>query len=50
MGSASELEYFLLLANDLKFLDSTAHLRTTTDTQDVKRMLAALISRLRAES
>jgi four helix bundle protein len=50
MGSASELEYFLLLAHDLKLLDKAVHESATIETQDVKRMLAALISRLKAES
>lgn len=50
MGSASELEYFLLLARDLKFLDKTTHERVTTDAQEIKRMLASLIARLKAES
>jgi four helix bundle protein len=50
MGSASELEYFLLLATDLKHLKQAQQQRLTTDTQEIKRMLAALIAKLRADS
>lgn len=50
MGSASELEYFLLLAADLKHLEPALAKSLTTDTQEIKRMIAALISRLKAES
>ena len=50
MGSASELEYFLLLAADLKHLKQALQQRLTTDTQEIKRMLAALIAKLKAES
>ena len=50
MGSASETEYLSLLANDLKFLNGDSHRKLSTDTAEVKRMLAALITKLRAES
>ena len=50
MGSASELEYFLLLAADLKHLKRAVQQRLTTDTQELKRMLAALIAKLKADS
>jgi four helix bundle protein len=49
MGSASELEYFLLLAADLKHLKQALQQRLTTDTQEIKRMLASLIAKLRAD-
>ena len=49
MGSASELEYHLLLALDLHVLDQDTHTRLSNDTTEVKRMLAALIQRVRAE-
>ena len=45
-GSASELEYFLLLARDLEFLDGVAHDTLDTDIQEIKRMLASLIARV----
>ena len=50
LGSASELEYFILLARDLTLLKDDLPDRLTADTQEVKRMLTALIARLRADS
>jgi four helix bundle protein len=50
MGSASELEYFLLLAHDLTFLANDDHERITGEAQEIKRMLTALTARLRADS
>ncbi len=50
MGSASELEYFLLLAHDLRFLTADARDGLLNNLQEVKRMLAALIARLKADS
>ncbi len=50
MGSASELEYHLLLASDLKFLDGSNYERLATEATEVKRMLTSLIQKLNAES
>ena len=50
MGSASELEYHLLLAHDLAFLDMPNYERLTGETMEVKRMLATLIRKLKADS
>jgi four helix bundle protein len=50
MGSASELEYHLLLAHDLDLLSDSDHRRLAQDTIEVKRMLAALIRRLKTDS
>jgi len=50
MGSASELEYELLLAHDLAILQSTQYNHLSKEVTDVKRMLAALINRLRADN
>lgn len=47
MGSASELEYHLLLAKDLKLLKPAAYEQLTEATVEVKRMLSALIQKLR---
>ncbi len=47
MGSASELEYHLLLALDLRFLSHEKHDQLAGDTTEVKRMLAALIQKVR---
>ena len=50
MGSANELEYHLLLAHDLKLLDRQIFNLLTSDTSEVKRMLASFIKKLKAES
>ena len=50
MGSASELEYELLLAGDLKLLNPADYQQLESAVTEVKRMLSALICKLRAES
>ena len=50
MGSASELEYHLLLAHDLELLKSLDYQRLSEEVVEVKRMLASLIHKLRADS
>jgi four helix bundle protein len=47
MGSASELEYHLLLARDLGYLQITAYDPLHNATCEVKRMLAVFITKLR---
>jgi four helix bundle protein len=47
MGSASELEYHLLLATDLKLLKPKDYDELSQRTVEVKRMLSAFIRRLR---
>ena len=47
MGSASELEYHLLLARDLGYLDTRWYQDLSQRTQEVKRMLSTFITRLR---
>jgi four helix bundle protein len=49
MGSASELEYHLLLSRDLRFLEKDDHDRTQAQVVEVKRMLAGLIRKIDAE-
>jgi four helix bundle protein len=49
LGSASELEYFLLLARDLGYLEHAAHETLEAGVREVKRMLAALVGRLTGE-
>ncbi len=49
MGSASELEYQLLLTKDLNMLGPTDYDRLTENTIEVKRMLTSLIQRLKAD-
>jgi len=48
MGSASELEYHLLLAHDLAMLGESEYRSLEGQVVEVKRMLSAFISRLRA--
>jgi four helix bundle protein len=47
MGSASELEYHLLLARDLGYLDSQQYQDLSQRTQQIKRMLSTFIIKLR---
>ncbi|MGH2615398.1 MAG: four helix bundle protein [Thermomicrobiales bacterium] len=47
MGSANELEYHLLLARDLGYLQPTHYERLTAEAQGVAKMLASFIARLR---
>ena len=49
-GSASELEYHLLLARDLHYLQTSDHEKLAAETTEVKRMLTALMQKLIAES
>ena len=46
-GSASELEYHLLLAHDLDHLDDSAHQRLAAEVAEVKKMLTSLTCRVR---
>jgi four helix bundle protein len=50
MGSASELEYQLLLARDLEIMKLLDFQRLSGEVIEVKKMLAALIHKLRADS
>jgi four helix bundle protein len=50
MGSASELEYHLLLARDLHLLEPPQYNRLATDVTEVKRMLATFIQTLKTQS
>jgi four helix bundle protein len=45
-GSASELEYFLLLARDLRLLTDKQHASLEASVHEIKRMLAGLIQRV----
>jgi four helix bundle protein len=49
MGSASELEYHLLLAKDLKLIKPKDHAELEQGATEVKRMLAALLQKLKAD-
>jgi four helix bundle protein len=48
MGSASELEYHLLLAHDLALLGEPEYRSLEGQVVEVKRMLSAFISKLKA--
>ena len=50
MGSASELEYLLLLARDLKYLPEDSHQILNRDLTEVRRMLNAFIQKLKAST
>jgi four helix bundle protein len=49
-GSASELEYQLLLARDILLLEPHDYEELLRQTTEIKRMLTALIQKLNAES
>jgi four helix bundle protein len=49
MGSASELEYHLLLARDLNLLNSSDYEHLANGVTEVKRMLTSFIQKLRAD-
>src|SRR6185295_16379242 len=49
IGSASELEYLLLLARDLRYIDLTAHQRLEQQTVEVRRMLIAFQRKLQSD-
>lgn len=48
LGSASELQYFLLLARDLRLLADGDYDRLAEKTTEVKRMLTGLTRKLKA--
>jgi four helix bundle protein len=47
LGSASELQYHLLLARDLSFLSPRDYKHLTTEVTEIKRMLTSFIKYLR---
>jgi len=49
MGSASELEYLLLLARDLSFLGRDGFDELTNEVIEVKKMLTSFIQKLKAD-
>jgi four helix bundle protein len=49
MGSASELEYHLLLARDLNLLNVADHATLANQTSEVKRMLTGFQQKLTAD-
>ena len=49
LGSASELEYHLILATDLGYLDAGESLRMSGEVIEVKRMISGLFAKLKAD-
>jgi four helix bundle protein len=49
MGSANELEYLLLLANDLRLMEDGEHKVISNDLIEVKKMLSSFINKLKAD-
>jgi len=49
MGSASELEYHILLARDLGFMDESTFVKISNETTSIKKMLTSFIKRLRSD-
>ena len=49
MGSASELEYHLMLANDLGFFDNAIYEQLSSQASEVKRMLGSYIEKIYAD-
>jgi four helix bundle protein len=47
MGSSSELEYQLLLAKDLGYVDTTMHESLERKIMEIKKMLSSLIQRVK---
>lgn len=50
MGSASETEYLLLLAHDLKYTNTTQYTELADITIEIKKMLTSILSQLRTEN
>jgi four helix bundle protein len=50
MGSASEVEYLLILARDLNYLPEENHQTLTADLTEVRRMLNAFIQKLKTSN
>ena len=48
MGSATEVEYQLLLAHDLKYIKDEIYSELHKNVEDIKRMLASLLKTLRS--
>ncbi len=49
MGSASELEYHLLLSKDLNYISESKHTQLNESTCEIKRMLSGFIQKLKAD-
>lgn len=47
MGSASETEYFLILAHDLGLCDDASYGELSTGVTEIKRMLTSLVQKIK---
>ena len=47
LGSANELEYFILLAKDLQYIEISTYQILTTEINEIKRKLYSLSKKLR---
>ncbi|MBN1563561.1 MAG: four helix bundle protein [Anaerolineae bacterium] len=47
IGSATEVDYFLLLARDLAFIEAAQYQQLNQEVDEIKRMLAGFIRRLK---
>jgi four helix bundle protein len=50
LGSASELEYHILLSHELGYFDKSQHESLSSKATELKRMLTSFIQKLAAES
>jgi four helix bundle protein len=50
MGSASELEYHILLTKDLGFINQSIFEKLTNEIETIKKMLASFIQKLKAKN
>lgn len=50
LGSASELEYLLVLSRDIELVNQTSFESLSTDVVEVKKMLTSFIKKLKADS
>jgi len=50
MGSANEVQYYFLLARDLKLLDGQVHATMDQQIDELMRMLSSLIKKTRTDS
>ncbi len=48
MGSSSELEYQLLLAHDLEYLEEKEYFELSSELSEVRRMLNSYIQKLKS--
>ena len=49
MGSASELEYLILLSHDLQMLDDESYEIASNEAVEIKKMLSSLINKIKAD-